>query len=586
MNTVVGDLDGNAAAMVEWSRAAAASGADLAVFPEQSLAGYPAEDLLLKRHFLERCASTLDLLAPQLAVPSLVGFPELADDLYNSAAVIVDGAVAGVYRKQHLPNYAVFDEHRYFREGDTPSLLRVGDVTVGITICEDIWVATGPANVEAAAGAQVIVNLSASPFRTGRGDTRQRMLATRAADMLAVVVLCNQVGGQDELVFDGHSLAVDHEGVVLARGAQFAEQLVIVDIDLDGVVAARLHDTRHRAVDADGRLPVLATIPAAASGASEAAPPQLHERLAVKGVAARPIEVFTNSALPVLDELAEVWAALCLGLRDYIAKNGFDKVVLGLSGGIDSAMVLTLAVDTLGADGVLAVTMPSRYTSDGTRSDAHVIARRQGVELLELPIEPVVTSYDEVLAAPFAARDRGLAHENLQARIRGNLLMALSNELGHLVLTTGNKSEVSVGYMTLYGDMAGGFAPLKDVPKTLVYRLAAWRNEQAVADGQAPVIPPTTIERPPTAELRADQRDSDSLPPYELLDPLLEALVEDDRGRDELVADGFDAALVDRVATLVDRAEYKRRQAPPGIRITGKAFGRDRRMPITNRFRD
>ncbi|MGI8512159.1 MAG: NAD+ synthase, partial [Solirubrobacteraceae bacterium] len=459
-----------------------------------------------------------------------------------------------------LPNYGVFDEQRYFQSGTTGGLVDVGGVLVGLTVCEDVWEPGPPLTDEALAGATLVVNISASPYHAGKGAERERMLVQRARDSLTAVAFCNLVGGQDELVFDGHSLVIDHHGTVIARAPQFTEALLVADVDVAGPAAARLRDARHRPATRreEPDAPVLATVdpPAAADGAARS------------GVA------------DLLGAEAEVYAALELGLADYVAKNGFGHAVLGLSGGIDSALVACLATDALGPEHVTAVVMPSPYSAPETQGDARALAQGLGIDCLELAIEPAMAVYEQTLADLFAGREADLTEENLQARIRGNLLMALSNKFGWLVLTTGNKSEMSVGYSTLYCDSAGGFAVIKDCPKTLVYALAGHRNGREDAP-----IPPAVIERAPSAELRPDQRDEDSLPPYATLDPILEAYVELDVGRDELVAQGFSAADIERVIALVDGAEYKRRQAPPGIKITPRAFGRDRRMPITNRYR-
>jgi NAD+ synthase (glutamine-hydrolysing) len=567
INPTVGDIRGNSRLIGENISRARDQGAALVVFPELTLSGYPPEDLLLKTGFLDAAAEALQELAAQThGIVAVVGFPERADDVYNSAAVLAEGEVAAVYRKMYLPNYGVFDEQRYFQSGSEAAIVELNGVPVGITICEDIWEPGPPAMTEALGGAQVIVNLSASPYRVGYGRGRERMLVQRAIDYLAAVVFVNTVGGQDELVFDGHSLAVDQDGRVLVRCPQFEEHLALCTIDPREVVAARLRDTRHRVnvrrqrrVTADVEPPVrtLATLEVASKA-----------------------EKVTGDAAPLLDPEAEVYKALCIGLRDYTDKNGFDHVVLALSGGIDSALTALVAVDALGADRVTCVSLPSPYSSEGTRADAGNIAANLGVDFMEIPIEEAMKAYDEMLADPFAGREPDIAEENVQARIRGNVVMALSNKFGWLVLTTGNKSELSVGYATLYGDMAGGFAVLKDVFKGWVYRLVRWRNEQ----GDSEVVPASVLERPPSAELRYEQRDQDSLPPYEVLDAILAGYVEEDLDAAELVNRGLPKEDVTRVINMVDRAEYKRRQAPPGIKISTKAFGRDRRLPITNRY--
>jgi NAD+ synthase (glutamine-hydrolysing) len=565
IDTTVGDIAGNVAKVQGHIARARHQGAELVVFPELAVTGYPPEDLLLKEHFLSDARAALQRLAAETKdIVALVGFPERAEDVYNAAAVLAGGEVRGVYRKTYLPNYGVFDEERYFQSGSRGAVIQVGDVAVGLTICEDIWEPGPPLSDEALAGATVIVNLSASPYYASKGEERENMLVQRARDSLAAVVFCNLVGGQDELVFDGHSVVIDHDGTVIARAHQFREELIVATIDPEGSRASRLRDTRHRpaARRMQAQVDLLAELPRPAVGD--------HADEAPRG----------GPVAELLEPRAEVYEALKLGLHDYVVKNGFRHVVLGLSGGVDSALVACLAVDALGTERVSVTIMPSPYSSAETQRDARALARNLDVEVIELPIGTAMEAYETVLAGTFDGRDPDITEENLQARIRGNLLMALSNKFGWLVLTTGNKSELSVGYSTLYGDTAGGFAVIKDVPKTLVYELVRFRNEQ----GDKPVVPPSIIERAPSAELRPDQRDEDSLPPYAVLDPILECYVEEDMGRDQLVRMGYDPEDVDRVITLVDLAEYKRRQNPPGIKITTKSFGRDRRMPITNRY--
>jgi NAD+ synthase (glutamine-hydrolysing) len=567
INPTVGDIRGNASLIADNVARAREHGAALVVFPELTLSGYPPEDLLLKTGFLEAVADALQELAAQThGIAAVVGFPERDDDVYNSAAVLADGRVAAVYRKMYLPNYGVFDEQRYFQSGSEAAIVELNGVPVGITICEDIWEPGPPAMTEALGGAQVIVNLSASPYRVGYGRGRERMLVQRAIDYLAAVVFVNTVGGQDELVFDGHSLAVDQDGRVLARCPQFEERLAVCTIDPREVAAARLRDTRHRV-----------NVRRQRRASADAEPPV--RTLAALELAGRG-ETVKGEAAPVLEPEAEVYTALCTGLRDYTNKNGFDHVVLALSGGIDSALTALVAVDALGPERVTCVSLPSPYSSEATRADAGNIATNLGVDFMEIPIEDAMKAYDDMLAEAFAGREPDIAEENVQARIRGNVVMALSNKFGWLVLTTGNKSELSVGYATLYGDMAGGFAVLKDVFKGWVYRLVRWRNEQR--DGE--LVPASVLERPPSAELRYDQRDQDSLPPYEVLDSILAGYVEEDLDAAELVNRGLPEEEVERVIRMVDRAEYKRRQAPPGVKISTKAFGRDRRLPITNRY--
>ncbi len=561
IDSTVGDVEGNAAKIADSIASAREAGAAIVVFPELALTGYPPEDLLLKTHFLDAAGEALERLAADVhGIVALVGFPERADDVYNAAAVLADGRVAAVYRKNHLPNYGVFDEQRYFQAGTDPAMIEVDGLPVGLTICEDIWEPGPPASTEALAGAQVIVNLSASPYHAGKGLDRERMLVQRAKDNLVTVLFCNAVGGQDELVFDGHSIAIDQDGEILARAPQFEESLTLCTIDPGAVAAARLRDTRHREAARRERkaVPVLASIKLGLPDAGE-----------VGGSVAEPLEAE-----------AEVYRALTTGLRDYVEKNGFERVVLALSGGIDSALAALLAADALGPERVTCVSMPSPYSSEGTRADARAIAQNLGTDFLELSIEDAMQAYERLLEEQFEGSEPGIAEENLQARIRGNVVMALSNKFGWLVLATGNKSEMSVGYATLYGDMAGGFAVLKDVFKTWVYRLTRWRNAQQEAD----LVPVSVLDRKPSAELREDQLDEDSLPGYDVLDAILAGYVEQDLDAAELVSQGLPGDEVERVIRMVDRSEYKRRQAPPGIRISTKAFGRDRRLPITNRY--
>ena len=559
MNAVVGDLEGNRERIRARIAEAREAGASLVVFPELAVTGYPPEDLLLRPGFVKAARATLEEVAAACeGITALVGCPLFDRDLANACAVCARGRVVATYRKHYLPNYGVFDEHRYFAPGRDLLLLRLGDVLLGPTICEDVWQPGPPATDLALAGAQLLVNLSASPFHVGKAEDREEMLVTRARDNASYLAFCNLVGGQDELVFDGHSVVLDDEGEVIARAPGFEEALLVVDLDPTEAIGRRLRDVRRRELERSRELPPTAQV-------VELPPPD-------------PVATGTPVASGVAafePELEQMRRALVTGLRDYVEKNGFGEVVVGVSGGIDSALTTALCADALGPDRVHAVSMPSRYSSEGTRDDARALAASLGVDFREIPIEPTVGGFHDALGGL-----EGLAAENLQARIRGTMLMALSNTHGWLVVATGNKSEMAVGYATLYGDMVGGFALLKDVLKTDVFRLARYLNERAGRE----LIPVTTIERPPTAELRADQRDDQSLPPYELLDPVLEAYVELDRSREELLAE-FDAATVERTLALVDRAEYKRRQAPPGVKLRPRAFGRDWRPPITNRWR-
>nr|WP_290666473.1 NAD+ synthase [Ardenticatena sp.] len=569
LNMTVGDIESNTNKIKAAIARARSEHADVILFPELAISGYPPEDLLLKPDFIEANRRALDDIRKETDdIVAIVGFPSADEyDIYNAAAVLQNARLVGMYRKHYLPNYSVFDENRYFGEGQESPVFDFGGDIVGVSICEDIWYPSGPPQWQAlAGGAELLVNISASPYYRGKPHDRARMLATRAVDNVAVVAYCNLVGGQDELVFDGASMVFAPDGRLLARAPLGEEVLLVVDVSLDDVFRKRLHDPRRRK-DVElarhfGRIV-----------------PRI-EGEPLRGIA-REEESAEGVVAAFPDDLEEVYRMLVLGIRDYVHKNGFEKVVIGLSGGIDSALTAALAVDALGPDNVVGVRMPSRFSSEGSLRDAEELAANLGIRLLTLSIEPPFQGYLEALKDVFAGRAFDVTEENIQARIRGNYLMALSNKFGWLVLSTGNKSESAVGYATLYGDMAGGFAPLKDVYKTLVYALATWRN--TLADG--PVIPHNTIVKPPSAELRPDQKDTDSLPPYEVLDAILQFYIEEDYSLADIVAQGFDAATVERVIRMVDRNEYKRRQAAPGIKITIRAFGKDRRLPITNRYR-
>jgi NAD+ synthase (glutamine-hydrolysing) len=563
IDTTVGDLDGNRERILSRLREAKEAGADMALFPELAVTGYPPEDLLLRPSFIQAAKQSLAQIAREArGIVAFVGTPHLDRDLYNACAVCAGGEVKALYRKRFLPNYGVFDEHRYFAPGRDLFLLQHGDALIGPTVCEDIWQPGPPATDLALAGAQLIVNISASPFHVGKEREREQMLQTRARDNVCYVAFVNAVGAQDELVFDGHSVVLDDEGEVLARAPGFEETLLVVDIEPEEAVGRRLRDVRRRSLE----------------GEREAAPdvPVVHV-----GSPRPSAERVAGTVAPLLDELEQMRLGLELGLRDYVDKNGFRDVVVSVSGGIDSAVTAAIACEALGPDRVHCVSMPSQFSSEGTRRDARVLAEALGADFLELPIDPIVEKSLETLAEPFRGRDPDITEENLQARVRAVLLMALSNKFGWLVVAAGNKSELSVGYATLYGDMAGGFALLKDVYKTDVFRLARYLNERAGHE----LIPRSIIDRAPSAELRADQRDEDSLPPYADLDRVLEAYVELDHSREDLTSDGFDPEVVDRALAMIDRAEYKRRQAPPGVKLRPKAFGRDWRLPITNRWR-
>jgi NAD+ synthase (glutamine-hydrolysing) len=561
INSVVGDIDGNAARVVDWLGRAREANADLALFPELVVTGYPPEDLLLRPGFVRAARRAVDEIAKATrGITALVGAPHLDTDLFNACFVLAHGEVLCIYRKRYLPNYGVFDEDRYFAPGNDLFLLRFGDVLVGPTICEDIWQPGPPATDLSLGGAQLIANISASPFHVGKDREREEMLKVRATDNSSFVAMCNAIGGQDELIFDGHSVVLDDEGEVLGRAAGFEEELLVVDLDPAAAVGRRLRDVRRRALARERvevELREFELAPSREQGTT--APTRIAEQL---------------------DDLEQMRLALELGLHDYVTKNGFGDVVIGLSGGIDSALTAALCVEALGLLRVHGVSMPSRYSSEGTRGDARRLAESLGIDFREIEIEPMVEAYTGALHEHFSGRESDLTEENLQARIRGTLLMALSNKFGWLVIATGNKSELSVGYSTLYGDLAGGFALIKDVYKTDVFRLSKWLNERAGRE----LIPQSILDRAPSAELRADQLDEDSLPPYPKLDKVLEAYVELDRSREELAHDGFDPEVVDRALAMIDRAEYKRRQAPPGVKLRPKAFGRDRRTPITNRW--
>jgi NAD+ synthase (glutamine-hydrolysing) len=561
INTTVGDIWGNVERMSGALERALDSGADLVAYPELTIPGYPPEDLLMRPSFIEDNRRALDEFAGRVpeGVVAAAGFVDLDTDLYNACAVVSGGEVLHRYHKHYLPNYGVFDENRYFREGSGAPIVDLDDTLVGVSVCEDIWYPGGPVREQALSGASVLLNISASPYHRNKGAFRERMLGVRASDYGCYVVFCNLVGGQDELVFDGHSVVFDPEGGLVARAAQFEEGFLLVDLYPEQSLMQRLHDPRPRKENPD-RKPVVIQIPRGDEpSTTEPVEPQIE---------------------PSLSEEGEVLEGLVLGLRDYFRKNGFSRAVLGLSGGIDSSLAAAVAVEALGARNVTGVLMPSRYTSDLSNTDAASLAKNLGIDTQTIPIGPAFDAYREMMEEAFKGLPEDVAEENLQSRIRGNILMALSNKFGWIVLSTGNKSEMSVGYSTLYGDSAGGFAVIRDVPKTLVYGVARYFNEKKDRE----IIPDSVLTKEPSAELREDQRDTDSLPPYDVLDPILEAYIEEDMGVAQIVASGFEEEDVRRIVQLVDRAEYKRRQAPTGIKVTGRAFGRDRRMPITNRY--
>ena len=566
INTTVGDLEGNTQQILKAIAEAKSLGVDLLTFPELAICGYPPEDLLLKPQFLkENLRSLKRVVSDCEGITIVVGFVDAKGDIYNAAAVIHDGRLVSIYHKIYLPNYGVFDEKRYFQAGSECPVHIIGGVGVGINICEDIWYEAGPDTAQTYSGGEVIVNISASPYYFGKGNLREKMLAARASENVTIIAYNNLVGGQDELVFDGNSMVLDETGRVIARGKQFEEDLVVADLNIEAVSRRRLQNPKWRKETLrleerwSGAKIVVSDVPSASPK-----PP----------LSPRQLEA---CSLP-----GEVYGALVLGTRDYIIKNGFGEVLIGLSGGIDSALVAAIAVDALEPSNVVGVAMPSRFSSPASISDAGLLAKNLGISLITIPIEKVFQAYLETLSSSFEGTDPNVAEENMQARIRGNILMALSNKFSRLVLTTSNKSETATGYTTLYGDMAGGLAVIKDVPKTMVYELARYRNSIAGSE----LIPATIIEKMPSAELRPGQQDTDSLPPYDVLDPVLTAYVEEDKSIEQIVAMGIDEDVVKQAARLVDTSEYKRRQAPPGVKITPRAFGRDRRLPITNRFKE
>ncbi|MCA1644037.1 MAG: NAD+ synthase [Chloroflexi bacterium] len=570
INSTVGDLAGNRDKIIRTIRSAAEAGAELVAFPELALTGYPPEDLLLKPSFIRDNLEVLDEVARATGdVAVVVGCIDRADDIFNAAAVLFQGRVVHLYHKQFLPTYGVFDEDRYFSPGSEAPVFRLGDALLGVNICEDIWYAVGPTNAQALAGAELIVNINASPFSEQKPAFRKKMLATRASDNHAIVAYVNMVGGQDELVFDGSSLVFDPGGELLCQGRAFVEDLLVVDLDIAGVFRERLHDPRRR----KGHLRREAGRPAAVI--------DIHSSRPAASIRQRP-PLPAREAVHDPGPVEETYQALVLGTRDYVCKTGFRQVVLGLSGGVDSSLVAAVAADALGPENVLGVSMPSRYSSQGSKDDAADLASALGMRYQVVPIEGAFGAMLETLSESFRDQAPDASEENLQARIRGQILMGISNKFGNLVLTTGNKSEMAVGYATLYGDMAGGFAVIKDVLKTRVYELCGYRNSL----GPRPLIPESVLTKAPSAELRPDQTDQDSLPPYDQLDAILVAYVEQDRSIGEIVRLGFPLELVRRVVNLVDHNEYKRRQAPPGVKVSPRAFGRDRRLPITNRYRD
>ena len=565
INSTVGDLAGNSKKIRNYIKKAGRHKADIIAFPELALTGYPPEDLILKPQFIsDNIAEMKRISCKTSGITVIMGFVDAGkNSLFNAAAVISEGKVVDIYHKIFLPNYGVFDEHRYFKAGKRFPVYNVGGVRLGVNICEDIWHQEGPAHIQTLAGAEVIININASPFEMGKPELRKKILKARSSENGVMIAYLNAVGGQDELVFDGFSMIYDHEGSLIARGKQFEEDLLVLDLDIE-----RLRKFKKSRKKSLGRIPA-----SAADAVRKIKIPvsEHSERKKLQG----PV---VGSALQCEEE---VYRALALGTADYVRKNGFIGVVIGLSGGVDSSLVAAIATDAIGKENVKGLFMPSKYTSLESREDAFGLAANLGIDIRELPIDDILNQYLRVLAEAFKGRKEDTTEENLQARIRGNMLMAFSNKFGWLVLTTGNKSEMSVGYATLYGDMAGGFAVIKDVPKTLVYDLSAWRN----STGAGAVIPDRVLWKEPTAELKHNQKDSDTLPPYPVLDPVLRAYIEDEVSFEDILKMGCDTEFVRKVIGMVDKSEYKRRQSPPGIKITSRAFGRDRRFPITNRYR-
>jgi len=567
INTTVGDIERNTKKILDYITKGKKMGADLLAFPEMAVTGYPPEDLLLMPKFIEANLKAIKTIAKATSsITAVVGFVNKDGDIFNSAALLHGGKLIDVYSKIYLPNYGVFDEDRYFQAGKENFIFNLRSTPIGLSICEDLWYPGDPIRTQTLyGGAELIVNISSSPYHAGKLAFREKMISTRASDNAAIVAYCNLVGGQDELVFDGGSMIFDQNGNLIARGKQFEEDLVLADLDMEAVFRLRLHDPRIR-----------------------------RERVSEEEKGLRKIELPNQTRLnrkrpsipkresKPLDRLSEIYTALVLGTGDYIRKNGFQTVLIGMSGGIDSALTAAIAVDALGKKGVVGVTMPSQYSSRGSVEDSELLAKNLGIRLINIPIKEIFQAYLKTLSPSFKGLKLNVTEENIQARIRGNILMALSNKFGWLVLTTGNKSEMSVGYCTLYGDMAGGYAVLKDVPKTLVYELTKFRNKKEGKD----IIPKRVFIKPPSAELKPNQKDEDSLPPYPILDPILQAYVEEDKGVEDIAKMGFKERMIKEVIQMVDRNEYKRRQSPPGVKITHRALGKDRRLPVTNKYRN
>jgi NAD+ synthase (glutamine-hydrolysing) len=567
INPTVGDFEGNVSKIIDYIKKARKEGADVVAFPELAITGYPPEDLLLKPKFIEDNLEAMKRVQRNVGdITAIVGFVDRKDDIYNAAAIIYNKTLIDTYHKMYLPNYGVFDELRYFQAGTRCPIYRIGDACIGVNICEDIWFPEGPTRIQALAGAEVIININASPYHIGKGRFRENMLSIRASDSMAIVAYLNTVGGQDELVFDGGSVIFDQNGALITRGKYLEEDLLVVDLNLEAVTVRRLHDPRRRqeVIKLENGIVEKLTIPGKKFRGERSVP---HLRL--------------SSIEKILEPLEKVYKVLVLGTSDYVKKNGFKGVIISLSGGIDSSLVASIAVDAVGKENVTGLFMPSPYTSRESIEDVHALINNLGIKLIEVPIDSIFQSYLDTLKKEFQGLPVNTTEENIQARIRGNILMAFSNKFGWLVLTTGNKSEMSVGYATLYGDMAGGFAVIKDVPKTIVYELCKWKNNKV---GQT-VIPERVLRKEPSAELKPDQKDTDTLPSYPVLDPILKAYIEDDKSFEEIFSLGCEVEGAQKVIRMVDTSEYKRRQAPPGIKITQRAFGRDRRFPITNKYK-
>ncbi len=568
INPTVGDFNRNINKIIQYIEKAIKLKADIVAFPELSISGYPPEDLLLKTQFINDNLDALKTIQKNTGkITVIVGFIDKKDDIFNAAAILYNRKLIDVYHKMYLPNYGVFDEYRYFRAGTRCPIYQFGNTWIGVNICEDIWYPEGPSRIQSLAGAEVIININASPYRIGKGKFRETMLATRATDNVVIIAYLNLVGGQDELIFDGQSLIINQDGLVIARGEQFREDLIVADIDLEGIMMRRLHAPLRRQETVKLNKETIEKIPIVCENKTR--------------FKKKYLPCIHSKCVQILEPLEEIYNALVLGTYDYIKKNGFKGAVIGLSGGIDSSLVAIIAVDAIGKQKVHGIFMPSPYTSKTSREDAYELAKNIGIKLIEVPIHGIFQSYLNTLKREFRGLPHDKTEENIQARIRGNILMAFSNKFGWLVLTTGNKSEMSVGYATLYGDMAGGFAVLKDVPKTLVYDLGRWKNKKS----RKTLIPERIFTKEPSAELKPGQKDTDTLPPYPILDKIIKSYVEEDKNFEEIASLGLDINLIRNVITMIDKSEYKRRQSPPGIKITERAFGRDRRFPITNKYR-